>query len=96
MPVKPSFEERQKMKMIEDLVLDLFVALDSSRDTVDSLLGMYDEYKQSKEGSIDLVRHALLEQVREIDLYKVKADSLLSKIKGAKQLVTNPHCGLLE
>ena len=96
MRVKPTFEERQKIKVLEDYVLDLFVALDSSRDTINSLLEKYDEYKRNKdsyqqgEETVDLVRFALLEQCREIDLCRLKTESLLSKVKGAIQLVNDP------
>ena len=92
--VKPNFEERQRIKLIEDYVLDVFVALDSSSDIVTSLLKQYamwdhgsNKMNKDEGGGPDLVHIALLDKLREIELYKLKLNSLHAKVKGTIQLV---------
>lgn len=92
--IKLDFEERQRIKQIEDYVLDIFLMLDSTQDTVSCLLVKYQAYACLSQGQAeayeDLVVLALLEKRREIELCRQKLRALHSKVKGTIQLVGDP------
>ncbi|OLE52324.1 MAG: hypothetical protein AUG51_18620 [Acidobacteria bacterium 13_1_20CM_3_53_8] len=87
--------ERQRLKQLEDTLLDIVIVLDSTLDTVTALLERYQSsllsieirennaYPQTKD---EIVR-SLLEKQREISLFKTKVDAIRSKVQGTTQLV---------
>ena len=93
--IKLDFEERQRIKQIEDYVLDIFVVLDSSQDTLSTILSKYKDFVQLRESTPteaeDPVMLALLEKDREIELCRQKLKTLHMKVKGTMQLVRSPH-----
>jgi hypothetical protein len=89
--IKLDFEERQRIKQIEDYVLDIFVVLDSSQDTLSSILAKYKDFARASGSPLreseDPVILALLEKDREIELCRQKLKALHMKVKGTIQLV---------
>jgi hypothetical protein len=98
--IKLDFEERQRIKQIEDYVLDIFVILDSTQDTLSSLLAKYKIFAQLNNSALgefeDPVMLALLEKEREIELCRQKLQALHRKVKGTIQLVRKSRQHLLQ
>lgn len=91
-------EDHQQLKEIEDDVADLVLCLDSSLDTLTSLMRMYGDFNchlQSlkSEGDvqiddkIDSFVVAFEEKSQEVSYTRKKAESLLSKIRNTRSLV---------
>ena len=84
------FTERQRLKQIEDHVLDLMNLLDSTQDVLDSLIRYYRSW-QTQEGatkSEDLITALLQEKREEILLLHKKVGALRSKVSGTTELVS--------
>jgi hypothetical protein len=89
------FEERQRLKQVEDKVLDVVMVLDSTLDTVSSLLEKYTELRRQNDAPFedpssstqDSIVFALQEKRREVLLIRKKIDALHAKVQGTMQLV---------
>jgi hypothetical protein len=89
------FEERQRLKQMEDKILDLLIIMDSTLDTIDSLSQAYRDFcsrtlLKIQEASIPengSVSFALAEKRRDVLLYRSKVEALRSKVKGTTKLV---------
>lgn len=91
-----SYEDRQKLKKIEDQVIDILLILDSTLDTTLSLLERYThfskplqlaEQKRIAYGT-DPIIFALNEKSQEITYARKKAKALASKIQSTMKLVS--------
>jgi hypothetical protein len=92
------FTERQRLKQLEDSVLDLLLILDSTLDTVETMIEKYQEdttqawlgkpgYSQSL-AQDDILVQALKEKRRDILLLKTKVEMLRAKVSGTTELVS--------
>ena len=96
----PNVEERQVLKDIEDLLIDNLLILDSTFDTITSLLNNYQSFCEDQRGkapetsvdTVDLITVALQEQQREVSSSKRKIETLRRKVKGSIQLVSESRC----
>jgi len=93
--VSISFDERQELKIIEDHILDIFVAFDSCLDTISSLLEKEKAYIAPRTTDqsltlqdLDTTTLALLEMQAEVVLGKQKAQTLHMKVQNSTQLVS--------
>jgi hypothetical protein len=89
------FEERQRLKQVEDKILDLLIIMDSTLDTIDSLSHNYGELQLQSALAVqravvpnnDPISFALAEKRRDVLLYKSKVEALRWKVKGTTKLV---------
>src|SRR5205814_10547112 len=90
------YGDRQKLKKIEDQVIDILLVLDSTLDTVSNLLERYKYFskqfgiflhKRTIYGS-DPIIFALNEKSQEILYTRKKAEALASKIRSTMNLVS--------
>ena len=92
-------EERQKLKQMEDRILDLQVILSSTLDTIIALLENYRlacaQNSQHPSWSAvpdhEFIPIALEEKRRDILLYCMRIESLRSKVQGTSQLVRHMY-----
>lgn len=90
-----NIEERQVLKDFEDLLIDNMLILDSTRDTISSLLNNYQSYwhnsqhesKKYVTGDNDLIIIALRERMSEVSSSSRKIDTLHRKVQGSIKLV---------
>src|SRR6266536_5020206 len=93
------FEERQKLKQVEDKILDVKTVLDSTLDTVSSLIEKYTDLTKAEDVTYvtfsepttpqrDFILFALQEKKREIVLIRKKIDVLHAKVQGTTKLVS--------
>ncbi len=96
------FEERQKLKQVEDKILDVKTVLDSTLDTVSSLIEKYTDLTKAEDVTFsepttpqrDFILFALQEKKREIVLIRKKIDVLHAKVQGTTKLVSlGPESG---
>lgn len=89
-------EERQRLKQVEDEILDLQMIFDSTLDTIDCLVQIYETTKRCvvadssvevDNDSPDLVLTALKDRRRDAQLYMSKARTLRAKVQSTSQLV---------
>jgi Mg2+ and Co2+ transporter CorA len=84
-----NFEDRQGLKVIEEKVLDLLTIFESTSDTITTLLREY-EYMQSNTAmKRDRVVSKLQDNLREVDLYAKKVDTLHKRVQGTASLVSS-------
>ena len=96
------FEERQRLKQVEDKILDLLIIMDSTLDTIDSLLENYEEFRSRTAPAVeqaaarknDTISFALAEKRRDVILYKRKVEALRWKVKGTTKLVRSEVTGV--
>ncbi len=89
------FEERQRLKQMEDKILDLLIIMDSTLDTIDSLSQRYREFRSATTVAVeraplldgDSISFALAEKRRDVLLYRSKVEALRAKVKGTTNLV---------
>ena len=90
------FVERQRLKQIEDNMLDLLVVLDSTLDTVCSLIEKY-SYGATQEvlgrpsGIVpdgDAILRGLNERRRDVLLYRSRVEAIRAKVQGTSNLVS--------
>lgn len=92
----PNIEERQVLKDFEDLLIDNLHILDSTLDTIASLLKSYVNYCNTRRASVedasvtnfDLIKVALEEQKLEVSCSRLKIETLHRKVQGSIQLVS--------
>ena len=96
--VSIDISEQKTLKELEDHVLDIFVSIDSTLDTIDRLLAQKSSISnRNVKGQADDEKRvaviALEEQRREASLIRKRAEALHRKVKGIMQLVcTIPVC----
>ena len=96
-----NIEERQVLKDFEDLLIDVLLILDSTLDTIASLLKSYEKYCHTCKASVqdasvddfDLIKIALQEQKIEVSSSKRKIETLHRKVQGSIQLVSRSRDG---
>ena len=90
-----NIEERQVLKDFEDLLIDNMLILESTRDTISSLLNNYQSYwhksqHESREYDTmddDLIIIALRERMNEVSSSSRKIVTLHRKVQGSIKLV---------
>ena len=90
-------EERQRLKQVEDDLLDLQVVFSSTLDTIDTLLTNYEQFGQhmtsQHEGTQglkeDLLFMAFREKRRDLMGYMTKLDALRAKVQGTSDLASH-------
>ena len=90
-----NIEERQVLKDLEDLLIDILLILDSTLDTIASLLKNYEKYchtcrESGQDASFtdsDLIKVALQRQEIEVRSSKRTINTLHRKVQGSIQLV---------
>ena len=90
-------DERQNIKDLEDQIVDVLLALDSTNDTILSLLEKYRQFCQDTEGnledtkdrSFDLIDCAFRDKQREVHSSRKKVETLYTKLQGTTNLVGN-------
>jgi hypothetical protein len=104
------YEEQQQLKQIEDKVLDVVIVLDSTLDTVTSLIEKYTYLKRQMKSQMkrqndasfedssnlpsDSIMFGLREKRREVLLVRKKIDALHAKVQGTMKLVRMTHLTL--
>jgi hypothetical protein len=89
------YVERQKLKQIEDSVIDISIILDSTLDTVNTLLERYQANRRQEHSNIDTNEHfnvddieiGLLEKRRDVLLFCAKVGAIRSKVQSTIKLV---------
>ena len=88
-----SFENRQELKVVEDMVLDLQVILPG---LLDSITGVHNQcvndfntstYKQNEKYQIEAIIGELSEYIQEAKFYIERAKTLKDKARSTAQLV---------
>ncbi|KAH6639407.1 hypothetical protein C7974DRAFT_130747 [Boeremia exigua] len=95
-------DDHQQLKEIEDDVADMVLCLDSSLDTLTSFMRMYEDFRRhihdaqpkvdAHVGGLskaDAVVIAFEEKAQEVSYTRKKAESLLSKIRNTRKLVSS-------
>lgn len=88
-------EERQKLKEMEDQLIDVLLVLEATRDTIKTLLENYQQYcrdtshrlEDGFDEGYDPIDCALQERERDIDSNRRKVETLYTKIQGTTNLV---------
>jgi hypothetical protein len=86
---KINFEDRQLLKVVEDLTLDLLTIFDSMSDTINAIIWEYEYICDSDGGRSDKIMSGLRSCLREVDLYKKKTENLCKRIQGTASLVSS-------
>lgn len=96
-PVRPvDVEERQKLKDLEDQIIDIMTVLESTNDTIVSLLEKYDQFRRdfvrgfdmSDDAGFDHTDLALREKRRDVVSNRKKVETLHIKITSTTELVS--------
>ena len=93
-PLKPlDIQELQELQVFEDQLIDIFLVLDSTLDTISSLKERYQEFclemkpPELQANRLDSIGCALKEKQREVLLTRKKVEALHTKIQGTMTLV---------
>lgn len=88
-------EERQDLKELDDQILDVILVLDSTNDTILSLIQNYRRFRQDPcvwevpdGGSCDSIDFAFQEKLRDVSSSRKKAQTLHAKLKSTIELVS--------
>ncbi len=86
-------EERQRLKHLEDQVIDILLVLDATCDTVVALHEKYKQFCLSAEhdvetDEIDFIETALSEKQQDVISNRKKLETLHSKVQGTTNLVS--------
>ena len=84
-----NFEDRQVLKIIEDKVLDLLIIFESTSDTITTLLREYEYMQSDTVMKRDRVVSKLQDNLREVELYAKKVDTLYKRVQGTSSLVSS-------
>ncbi|KAL8688219.1 MAG: hypothetical protein Q9218_005818 [Villophora microphyllina] len=92
-----NIDERQVLKDSEDSLIDNLLILDSTLDTITSLLSVYNRFCQDcgtqlENGyvdEVDLIEMALQEQHRVVSSYRKQIETLRMKVQGSIQLLSS-------
>lgn len=90
-------EERQGLKDLEDQLIDVLQALDTTSDTIRSLLEQCEQFhsdtKDMSQGvgseSYNHIEYALREKQRDVQSSRRKVESLHDKVQGTTNLVSS-------
>ena len=91
------FNQRQRLKDVEDELIDADLILDSTDDTMNSLLENYRQYCHAMDSSsnsdfeADIIHRALREKRKQIMFYKKQIRALHHKVQGTINLVSEPE-----
>jgi len=88
--------ERQRLKELEDQLADIVLVLNTTHDTIMSLLEKYREfdhnhYKSADENGrrgFDPIEYALEERQRDVRSSREKVETLHTKVRGTTDLVS--------
>ncbi len=91
------FDERQRLKDFEDQLVDILLVLDTTHDTILSLLDKYKQYCSDcrrhleciDDQNFDSIESALGEKQRDVKSTRRKIETLLAKIRGTTKLVSD-------
>lgn len=94
-----TYEDRQALKDLEDPFIDVLLILDSTMDTIKSLVSAHTNYSRCcRTGSdevefddSDLIAIALKEQLQEVASHRKQVQALHQKVQGMIQLVRALH-----
>ena len=89
-------EERQKLKDLEDQIIDIMTVLESTKDTIASLSERYNQCRRdlgrevdvSDDAGFDPIESALQEKRRDVVFNRKKVETLHIKIKSTIELVS--------
>jgi len=89
-------DERQILKDFEDAIIDMLLVLDSTTDTISSLLDNYKQFcldidvnpLETNGEEFDPVAFALREKHREVMFSRKKIETLQTKVQGMSNLVS--------
>lgn len=88
-------EERQHLKELEDQILDVILVLDSTNDTILSLLENYLRFRQdpcvweeTDDGGYDAIEFAFQEKLKDVSSSRKKVQTLHAKLKSTIDLVS--------
>ena len=89
-------QERQNLKDLEDQIIDIMTVLESTKDTIVSLLEKYSQCRRdfgrgvdmSDDAGFDPIDFALREKRRDVDSNRKKVKTLHVKIKSTIELVS--------
>lgn len=89
-------EERQKLKDFEDQLTDITLVLDSTHDTIISLLEKYQQFcrdfrtmaADGNQNDFDSINHALQEKQKDVTSSRQKVETLHTKVRGTTDLVS--------
>ena len=90
-------EERQQLKEFEDQLLDVILVLDSTSDTIVSLIESYRRFRQDPcvciweepgNGSSDAIHVALQEKQKDVCSSRKNVQTLHAKLKSTIELVS--------
>lgn len=84
-----NFEDRQLLKVVEDLALDLLIIFDSTTDTINTIIWEYEYICDNDGGRSDKIMSGLRGCLREVDLYRKKTENLYKRIQGTASLVSS-------
>lgn len=89
----PGFEERQKLRDLEDLIIDTTSVLESTKDTTEALFEKYNQFRRDfsnefDDADFDPIDLALQEKQRDVVTYRKKVDVLRVKVKSTIELVS--------
>ncbi|KAI9801453.1 MAG: hypothetical protein M1833_002685 [Piccolia ochrophora] len=79
------FADRQRLKQLDDRVVDILVMHDATLDTVSNLLGQCSDLDCGSSA----FTQALSEQLRELELNKHKAEALYKKLEATARLLSD-------
>lgn len=91
------FEERQRLKDSEDRLIDILLILDTTGDTITSLLDRYQEFCIDRDRTLDsgdrvgsdFIVCALQERQKDVHSSRNKVKTLLKKVQGTTILLSN-------
>lgn len=89
-------EERQRLKDFEDQLTDIVLVLDSTHDTITSLLEKYQQFCRDNSSletacnpsDFDPIESALQEKQRDVRSSRRKIETLHTKVRGTTDLVS--------
>lgn len=92
----PDVEERQHLKELEDQILDVILVLDSTNDTILSLLENYRRFRQdpcvweeTDDGGYDAIEFAFQEKLKDVSSSRKKVQTLHAKLKSTIDLLSS-------
>ncbi|CZR64137.1 uncharacterized protein PAC_14034 [Phialocephala subalpina] len=84
-----NFEDRQLLKVVEDLALDLITIFDSTTDTINAIIWEYEYICDESGHRSDNIMSGLRDCLREVDLYMKKTKTLCKRIQGTASLLSD-------
>lgn len=95
--VNPNVEERQRFKDFEDQLIDILLVLDTTSDTIKSLLEKCKQFRRDignmpqsvEDDSYDSLECALLEKQRDVQSSRRKVETIHNKVQGTTDLASS-------